>query len=595
MKNKIGKIACLTLALTCAASSFAACAGTAPGEQIDLTKTQLYVGLVPSGYGNSWLYKAIDRFEAAYADYEFEPGTGKKGAEIIIDDVAYGNTIATSLPTARYEVVYTEDVNYFDLISKGLLYDMSAMLTEEFADTDANGNAITSTIADKIAVDYIEEVYTHNGKMYALPFVANDRGIIYDRDLFEEKGYFFIATDPDSNDYKAYKQSNGSYLFGKESDPDTQLSQGRDGKPGTWDDGLPATYEQFFALFGQMLTDGVTPITWSGMYASYYTYWLTGVWANNEGYDQMLLNYTFDGTANTIVESVDANGNVTLKDPIAITQDNGYELYAQAGRYYALEFGDRVIEEMKKDLKGNAVLFKDSVDQQTAQDNFIKSITRAENNSAKYSRVAMLLEGIHWENEAANTFAAMANDDEKMGRMERKFGWMPFPHYAKEESQINTAPLYLDGSSAMMFVNGTLKSNKVDIATKFVQFMHTRESLVEFSQITSMIQPFKYEINDAEKAKMSYFGQDVYNKFSESIKENGSVKFLEPRATNDLYKKSYTLFSLNSSNNWATLSSKLGNTDVPRDALVTCSAKDYFDGVVARYDKTYWTTNVLGK
>ena len=309
----------------------------------------------------------------------------------------------------------------------------------------------------------------------------------------------------------------------------------------------------------------------------------------------MLLNYSFDGTATTIVESVDANGNVTLKDPIQITQDNGYELYAQAGRYYALEFADKVIEEMKKDPKGYNVLFKDSVDHLSAQDNYIKSITRAENNSAKYSRIAMLLEGIHWENEAAGTFAAMASEDEKMSKMERKFGWMPYPHYESDESKINTAPLYVDCSSAMMFMNATIKSEKLDIATKFVQFMHTRESLVEFSQITSMIQPFKYEMSDSEKAQMSYFGKDVYEKFSESIKEDGVVKFLEPRATNDLYKKSYTLFSLNSSNNWATLSSKLGNTDVPRDALVSCTAKEYFDGVVARYDKNYWTTNVLGK
>ena len=595
MRKKIGKILCLTLAFACASSSLLACGGTSAGGNIDKTKTQLYVGLVPSGYGNSWLYKAIDRFESAYANYEFEPGTGKKGVEVIVDDVSYGNTIATSLPTARYEVVYTEDVNYFDLISKNLLYDMTSIVNGEFADTDVNGNVITSTLVDKIAVDYIEEVYTHNGRIYGLPFVANDRGIIYDRDLFEEKGYFFIASDPDSNDYKAYKQSDGTYYMGKEADPDTELSQGRDGKPGTWDDGLPATYEQFFALFSQMLMDGVTPITWAGMYPSYFTNWITGLWANNAGYDEMLLNYTFNGTSNTLVESVDANGKVTLKGATAITQDSGYELYSQAGRYYALEFADKVIEEMKKDQKGNEALFKDSVDHLTAQDNFIKSIVRAENNSAKYSRIAMLLEGIHWENEAAGTFAAMASDNAKMSKMERKFGWMPFPHYESDESKITTAPLYLDGSSAIMFINGTLKAEKVDVATKFVQFMHTRESLVEFSQTTSMIQPFKYEMTEAEKSKMSYFGKDVYEKFSESITENGAVKFLEPRATNDLYKKSYTLFSLNSSNNWSTLSDKLGNTDIPRDALVNCTAKDYFDGIVARYSQSYWNSVVLGK
>lgn len=593
MKKNIGKILCLSLALTCAASSFAAC-GPTGGDGIDKNKTQLYVGLVPSGYGNSWLYKAIERFEKEYANYEFEPGTGKKGAQIIVDDVPYGNTIATSLPTARYEVVYTEDVNYFDLINKGLLYDMTSIVNAEFADTDANGATITSTLADKIAVDYIEEVYTHNGKIYALPFVANDRGIIYDRDLFEEKGYFFIASDPNNNDYTAYKQG-GTYLMGKESDADTKLSQGRDGKPGTYDDGLPATYEQFFFLFNQMIVDGVTPITWTGMYPSYFTNWITALWANNEGYDQMMLNYTFNGTATTLVNSVSDNGAVTLKGATSINQDNGYELYSQAGRYYALDFADKVIEEMKRDPKGYNALFKDSVDHLTAQDNFIKSVTRAENDSANYSRIAMLLDAIHWENEASGTFAAMASQDDSMSKMERKFGWMPFPHYATNEEDIATAPLYVDCSSAMMFMNATVKSEKLDIATKFVQFMHTRESLVEFTQTTSMIQPYAYELTEAEQSKMTYFGKDVYAKYSESVKADGAVKFLEPRATNDVYKKNYTIFSLNSSNNWLTLSSKLGNTDVPRDALANYTAKDYFDGVVARYTQSYWNTTVLGK
>lgn len=83
MKKLIKKLICMTLAVACVLTSVA-CFGEEDAVKIDKTKTQLYVGIVPSGYGTSWLYDLIDKFENEYKDYEFEPGTGKKGAQVIV-------------------------------------------------------------------------------------------------------------------------------------------------------------------------------------------------------------------------------------------------------------------------------------------------------------------------------------------------------------------------------------------------------------------------------------------------------------------------------------------------------------------------------
>ena len=319
------------LALLLGAVSAFSFAGCLPVEEekdevvIDVHKTQLYVGLVPSGYGNSWLKQEFARFEEAYADYEFEPGTGKKGVQCILDDVSYGNQIDQSLPGARYKIVMTQDVNYNDLVSRNLIYNLNDIIDAPFTDADSQGNEITSTIRGKFLSSDSERDYTINGGVYALPFVSGEDGISYDRDLFLEKGLFFLASDPDNDDYHAYyelEEGTGEkiYLLGGKTGSGEVLSMGRDGVAGTYDDGLPATYEQFYYLMNAIIDLGMTPITWSGKYLNEYgRQLLSTIWANNEGAEQMKLNYTFNGVANDLID-IDENGNITERGPVTITQ-----------------------------------------------------------------------------------------------------------------------------------------------------------------------------------------------------------------------------------------------------------------------------------
>ena len=585
------------LALLLGAVSAFSFAGCLPVEEekdevvIDVHKTQLYVGLVPSGYGNSWLKQEFARFEEAYADYEFEPGTGKKGVQCILDDVSYGNQIDQSLPGARYKIVMTQDVNYNDLVSRNLIYNLNDIIDAPFTDADSQGNEITSTIRGKFLSSDSERDYTINGGVYALPFVSGEDGISYDRDLFLEKGLFFLASDPDNDDYHAYyelEEGTGEkiYLLGGKTGSGEVLSMGRDGVAGTYDDGLPATYEQFYYLMNAIIDLGMTPITWSGKYLNEYgRQLLSTIWANNEGAEQMKLNYTFNGVANDLID-IDENGNITERGPVTITQENGYLLTHQKGKYQALDFFDNVLEILKRDEKGYNMATKNTVDHLMAQDNFLRSVVRSQNNSSQYKRIAMFHDGAYWENEATSTFNAMG---EGYGKKDRKIGWMPAPHPTEEGAG---GTIFSGAGTSMIMVNANIAQTPelLDVVKKFLQFMHTRQSLVEFMQMTSMTRPMQFEMTEEEISVMSYYGQCLYYRFKSS-------DVFDAMSDDPVYLRNYTIFSPVHSYIWSTAGEDLNGTDAPTVILADADidAKQYFRGMQNFFTSVWWNKNVLGR
>lgn len=91
----------------------------------DATKTQLYICTYDGGYGIEWLTKAKNRFEAEYASVSFE--AGKKGVQISIkeDPNATGTHLEDTLPKSAYDIYFTEAVSYYDMVNKGLVYDIT--------------------------------------------------------------------------------------------------------------------------------------------------------------------------------------------------------------------------------------------------------------------------------------------------------------------------------------------------------------------------------------------------------------------------------------------------------------------------------------
>lgn len=465
------------------AFSFVGCVGDGGGDQkIDTTKTQLYIGHYNGGYGDRWLQSLARRFEAYTSEMSFEEG--KKGTQLIISndkDVYHGSTLLNTMATSQYEIFFTEGGSYYDFMAKDLLLDISDVMDVKIMDEE-------KTIADKLS-PIQKEYLGQEGSYYALPHYLALRGIVYDWDLFNEKRLFLLK--------------NGR--FG--SATDAGLSDGPDGKAGTHDDGLPATYADFFKVCNQMKNVlSITPISWSGQYINTYTkYLLDAAYADYQGIDEINLLHNLgsvEGKNTTkVVNTVNSDGTYTERD-VTITESNFKELKKQTGRYHSLDFLYQLI-------KGGYYSKKSILGTQShvmAQADFLYS--RFEHGT---NPIAMIIDGAWWEEESSGVFTEMQGIfGDKVARGTRKFGLMPMPKVSSDELGL---PTLFDGNGAMCYVNNNIKDNaaKVQVAKLFLRFSLTDESLREFNVITGIGRNYDYELRAQDIDKLSFFAKSVYN------------------------------------------------------------------------------------
>ena len=126
--KKAGKLFVIVLAAIMIAANFSGCRHNAPGtEELDLTKTQLYVQVWKGGFGTDWIYKLKERFEQAYAHESFEEG--KTGVQVYIDPTSTKN-IGT-IGTSPNEVIFYEDLPYVNYVATGTFLDISDIVKEK--------------------------------------------------------------------------------------------------------------------------------------------------------------------------------------------------------------------------------------------------------------------------------------------------------------------------------------------------------------------------------------------------------------------------------------------------------------------------------
>lgn len=529
----------------------AASCGQRPGViEIDKDKTQLFVMNYDGGFGSKWLDDVAAKFEKLHENDSYE--TGKKGVQIVPNKTkTQAADLETSIMGAEDEVYFTQNFTVlFDYIAKGYLLDITDAVTEKLPGENRS-------IADKMSenqrgflcVDYQN---TGNGKYYAVPHYSGWTGLIYDIDLFENQGLYLVS-DGTYSIPGAFNE--GKYLGGK------ALSNGPDGQPNTYDDGLPATYEEFFKLCDYMVKQkSITPFNWFGVGQDWYLVALMeALQADYEGVEQMTLNFTFDGTAKNLI-SVSADGQITKLPELEITADNGYELGGQAGLYYAMQFLEKMIHG-----KGYHNVSKTSSLTYThlqAQSDFLYS-------SYKNNPIAMLLDGNWWENEASDTFRAM--EKVGLGKSERRFGFLPYPKVS--EANVGEKAVMLDLQPAYGVIAKATPEYKQELAKEFLQFCYSDENLAEFSVSTNAFRDLDYTLTAEQQAKLSGFGKYMYAlKESKQVEVvygmSDSIKFLDNQSTlSRILEKVYW-------NNTATYASEWIRNGISTNTLFK-TAKEY--------------------
>lgn len=574
--NFMKKILVIFLALVCA---FGTINCTSGGEKVDKSKTQLYVATFDGGFGSSWMDAVEKRFEEKYANVSFEKG--KMGVQIIAkpERNLTNESLVSNFPS-RQEVFFSEAINYYDLQKRGLLYDISEAVTKPINYDFVTGkidekDPETKSIKDKMINDVHKDYFGPNDKYYGLPFYEATYGIIYDIDLFEENKLYFA-------------ESGGFIKKGN-----AKRSKGPDGKTGvidgidySADDGLPATYDEFFALCEEMVDRDILPITWNGVSQAYVNALVESLQADYEGEEQMRLNYTASGTATSIVKGFDSNGNPQVESKV-ITPENGYLTWTkQAGKYWGLKFAERLTQNetfySKNKVKSKAYM------QTHAQNDFVMN-----KYLEKEKPVAMLIDGSWWLNESKKAFEAIAQSSgEKASLKNRKFGLMPLPKPTADK--VGEKYSMTEVNSSICFVSAKLDKKKDALVKEFIQFCHTDESLREFTSITYTTKPFEYEMSKEQVDAMPFWGQEMYRLHNQKA-------YISTYSTSEIYKKNAGAFTqYYQGKMFRTLVSGVPYETIPA-AMVKAkssenvSARDYFEGLAKVLTETEWKDNFLPK
>ena len=503
MKKRIALLLVFLLTLT-AGFTMAGCGSEKKG--IDETKTQLYVYNFDGGVGSDWLEAVSARFEEKYADTEFEPGTGKKGVEIV---PGKGKDSLTTIATSEYNVIFDERVTYNDYISQGLFLDITDIVAEETL-ADVTDGKETGRIIDKMSPEQVAAFTALDGKHYVLPHYEVYTGIVYDVDVFTNNSLFFTQD-------------------GKWTKVEAEKSVGPDGVKGSYDDGLPSSYEELYKLITRMVQTSVIPFIWSGQYPTYTNDLLSGLWVAMAGKDEFSLNFNFgDGVqANTteIVSSFDANGDPVLQE-VTITPETGYLLNQQAAKYYAYQVLEHI---MSNSSYYASDLITEVLTHLDAQTEFIYS-------DLENKPIGMIIEGSYWYNEASDSLKRSENTYKERAK-NRNFAWMPLPRQltGTVTEGNGTKNTVLDTLGAFGFINANIKddANKVALAKKFLKFCYTDESLQEFTRLTGIPKALNYDLPTE--------GLDRYPTSLIQIRKNSDVVY--PYSASKIFVNSQSSFS----------------------------------------------------
>ncbi len=504
-------VAMLMLVALCA-SMFTACAPQALNPE-DSTKSKLIVNNYAGGFGEDWINNVEKRFEEAYANVSFEEG--KMGVDVVINhNKDQGETYLSKIDAMEDEVFFPGNIYYHEWVTSGKMLDITDVITGA---SEADGG---KTILDKMT-QAEKDFYSVDGAYYAIPHHESQPGIVYDKDLFEAKGLYFAKNGAPSEDYALDKDTAGGYSGTTAYTGKGEKSAGPDGKHGTSDDGLPATYEEFFTLCEYMKVPsvGVTPFIWTGKTKGYYTnLLLAALAADYEGAEQLAMQYSYTGTATNLI-SVGADGKITELPDEEITVDTGYKMYSSAGRYYALKFLETII-----DNNYYAEACFGSRTHLEVQADFMKTTKTKEN------AVAFMVEGNWWENEATGTFNDLVKyyPDGGYAKTDRNFAFLPLPKATNDK--IGEGITVTTTEVSLGFIKNSIAESKIELAKTFLQFCYTDASLNEFTKTTGLPAALQYELDEAIYDSLSSYGKSICD-----IK-NTVVK---PYGNNDIFKNNY--------------------------------------------------------
>ncbi|MBQ4269711.1 MAG: extracellular solute-binding protein [Clostridia bacterium] len=483
MKKRIVSI--ILASCTLSSVAFAACGGGG-GEKIDPNRTQLYVNVRNCGIGTEFAYNLKSAYEAK---------NPKVQVMITTDDTLDDEGLQSLKTNDDVDVIFAPNYILNDFVS------VNNGTSEYFADiTDIVTDGGNQSIMSKMYKD--EKEYHNVGtesapKFFSLPWYVSYHGTVYDVDLFEEKNFYNI------DGYTGI-----DCVEGTEDD-----FWGPDGKENTYDDGLPGTWEDMKILMDEMVAANVTPFTWTS-YKGYSDAWLCSVWANYEGAANYALLGDFEGTYTYSQDTDWLSGGVAGSNggkELSVTTASGYTMAFQNGKKAALEVAEYIVTNNLY----SAQAIGSTQNHYEAQTEYLTSVELSKKNS-NVQRIAFLMEGNWWENEAKETFKDMeVAYHEKYAYGTRRFGYFPWPKFLGSSDipdQVNLQTTLMGGTveprTNVCAINKI--SPNLEIAKDFVKFAYSDEGNASFTTSCGVLRPFDYELTTEQLNSLTYYQQSLY-------------------------------------------------------------------------------------
>ena len=602
--------------------------------EIDGTKTQLYVSNLDKGVGRAYIEAIGKQFEIDFAEKSFEEG--KVGVQVLYnhnENINAGSFYASQIEGDSDNVYFTEYINYKQWAHKFM--DVTDIINAPaITGYDAQTRQYTTEsapIKDKIDPTMLEflNMGSEANKVYrGFPFYLAVKSVNYNADLWDEKG-FYLCVAP--SDYVALAIKNGTNLDEAISSYNTEiakvnaglpsdallfgnakgeviidgnayhvgLSAGPDGAFGTYDDGFPATFDEFYALCNYIASKSVTPFIWTGANPGYADMITQSIFTNDLGLERAKTYYSLNGTMDNLVKfngetaQFDKNGNPVIDEPYTFNGGvtDGYHIMRTASKWYALKFAEKIATSPSWT---HTACF-DSTSQSEAQNKYL-----TEGFTKPGQPIAMLMDGAWWQSEANATFEAMKKVDSKYAKENRGFGVMVLP-YANIETYAskvinNEKNVIVTENDSVCFINKNIDttSPQYEVARVFMSYFNSDDMAGLFTAKTSMLRALNVDLlSNKYYEEMSPFGQS-FSKYSEV------VDIMFPYTTNQLMNDNRDYFK-NSRDGWQfqAYSITMGETWKVIDTMNTyfvekgIDAKHYFESIYRYFKTLVWEKGQL--
>lgn len=469
MKNKFVKFFATTLALCTCASAFAACGGgdtsssSLTQNSIQDGKTPILISCYGGGFGTDWLVSMLNKYnETLDGDYQFV-----KIQDSLESILTTSQKIISGVGGA--DIFIRDESDLMTLKTTGKLLDLSSVWT---AKPDAAKPE--RTVKEKFYnAEILESAWTYNNAQYAIPYTMGTSGIVYDHDLFKQKGW-----------------------LKKDQTTESGLSKGKDGIEGNYDDGLPETVAEYGTLLGKIRDAGMWPyILYDGIASAGTDHILNAIWAQYEGVESYRTAYSYNGKMY----------KPSTGESVTITPETGYKVYTEGeGKEKAIDFLNEYVFYAGYNKTDAYCKPEKGASHTESESKFIYSYDEK-------ARIAMTVNGCWWENEARVTFDTHANRtrNPKVGYGKRDFRFLPLPYIDGQQMPKDESVFSVNTFGSIFAVKST-DDAKNQAILDFLTYFASDEGLMEFTKVSGIMPAYNFDI-DAETLKtLTPFARNYY-------------------------------------------------------------------------------------